>query len=207
MKYLVTALSLITLAAIIHAGSAECQTVSIAAKLQQLETQLQSQLEKIKYAREVADRSTSLAKIRIARELRRSEAEMERQIEVLERLKEQMQDQTGDSPSSLTAVKDAWNDALQSAISGLAQQIQSTGILLNRMESFRENVEDSSEDNISSDPKLGDVVPSAPASGGTSDGLAVSPCSGRGTVTGPTTPTSGPGLPSTCPLERRWIVR
>ncbi len=207
MKYLVTALSLITLTFVVQSGFAVAQTVSIAAKLQQLETQLQSQLEKIKYARDVADRSTSLAKIRIARELRRSEAEMERQIEILERLKEQMKDQTGESPSSLTEIKDAWNNALQTAISGLSQQIQTTSLLLSRMESFRANVEDGSEDNASSDSRPNDMVPYTPSSGGTSDLPTGSPCSGQGTGNTPTIPTLGSGSPSTCPLEQSWNVR
>jgi len=196
MKYLITALSLITLVAIIHTESAVCQTVPAAARLQQLESQLQSQLEKIKYARVVADRSTSLTKIRIARELRRSELEMERQIEILERLKEQMQDQTGDSPSSFSGIRNDWNKELQSTISGLAQQIQTAGTLLSRMESFREKVENSSEDNVPADPYLGDPVPSSPGSGGvTADALSVPPCAGRGTSTGTSSP-------STCPFMR-----
>ncbi len=168
MKKLVTALLLITSVTFVQTGSAISETGSIPAKLYQLETQLQSQLEKIKYAREVADHSASLAQIRIARELRRSEAAMERQIEILERLKEQMQDQIGESPSSFAAVPESWNKKLQSTIAGLVQQIHSNNLLLKRMESFREQVE---------------------------------------TETAPSIPTSDPPTPSTCPYERRWIVR
>lgn len=195
MKYFVTALSLVTLLAIILPGSALCQTVSIAAMLHQLESQLESQLEKIKYAMDAADRSTSLAKIRIAQELRRSEAEMERQIEILERLKEQIQEQSGDSSSSLSEIRNDWNKALQSAISGLAQQIQTTGILLSRMESFRETVDDGSEDGASADRKPADIAPSVSVSSGESGTLPVSPCSGSGTGT-------ATGSPSTCPFMR-----
>jgi len=196
MKYFVTVLSFVTLLTGILTGSAMSQTVSIAAMLHQLESQLQSQLEKIKYARETADRSTQLAKIRIAQELRRAEAEMERQIEILERLKEQIQDQTGDSSSSFSEIGNDWNKTLQSALSGLAQQILATGTLLSRMESFRANVEENSEDNFSTDSQPGDTVPSSPGSGGvTPDALGVSPCAGGGTST-------GTGSPPTCPFMR-----
>ncbi|MDQ7781915.1 MAG: hypothetical protein RDU20_03485 [Desulfomonilaceae bacterium] len=207
MKHFVTLLLLIMTAAIVQPVPAVSQTASIAAALQQVEAQLQTQLERIKHAREAADQSTSLAKMRIARELLRSEAEMERQIEILERLKEQMQDQTGDSPSSLAGIRDAWNSALQSAISGLAQQIQSTAQLLSRMESFREKVEDGSEDDRSSASVFGDGDLVTSASGGASHLLGPSPCSGQGTGSDPAIPTVLPTAPSTCPFATSWTVR
>ncbi|MFH1117361.1 MAG: hypothetical protein V1792_25865 [Pseudomonadota bacterium] len=145
MKNHITAILLIASAVFVQTLSADNGTVSVPADLHRLETQLQAQLEKIKYAGEVADHSASLARMRIARELRRSEAALVRQIEILERLKEQMQEQIGRSSSSSSVVAESWEKKQQSAIAGLVQQIQSNNLLLKKIESLREMVEGGGE--------------------------------------------------------------
>jgi DNA anti-recombination protein RmuC len=143
---------------VLVAGSAVAQPLTVFAKLQQIEQQLEAHLEKVKYSREAADQSMSLARMRIGRELKRSEEELERQIEYLGRLKEQIQDQANEMPASVAQHRQDWNQELKHAISGMTAQISDAARLMSKMESIRVKVEDQSEQGSVNNLGLGNVA-------------------------------------------------
>lgn len=155
-----TMLPILMVLVIIIAGSAAAQQLTVFAKLKQIEQQLEAHLEKVKHSREAADQSVLLAKMRIGRELKRSEEELERQIEILGRLKEQIQDQVSEMPASLVQYRKDWNQALNNAISGMTSQVRDAGRLMKKMESIRAKVEDESEDGSVYDLRLGNMASS-----------------------------------------------
>jgi len=69
------------------------QTVDALTQIDKLKTTIQTQIERIKNARDLTDAQIDLARLRIGEQIKRSEEDLALQVEQLERLKEQLQEQ------------------------------------------------------------------------------------------------------------------
>lgn len=178
MKHFLIALTILAIVAVSHLNASDYQPTLIAAKLEQIALRLETQLERIRYAREVASEAMSLAEIRFLRELTRSEAELERQIENIERLKDQLQDDTDVTSASLSSVKPNPNNALHSSLAGMMDQIRKAGSLMNRIEAFRSHVEGRSAERLDKGAEISDVGASSQDTGEKPLGSQANTCSG-----------------------------
>ena len=112
-------------------------------KIDAIKQTLEVQLERIRNAREKADTQMSLAKIRIAERLRLSSEELTRQLEVLDRLREQLSAGSGESQQAIDQFKTNWGGLLETAFSEINSQVAQTNSLISQMEALRDSFDDS----------------------------------------------------------------
>ena len=155
-------LSLI-LAAIATASTAAqaSGTTGIDSTISQMKQDLQIQVERIRRARETASSEMTLARIRIAEQLRRSEEDLSRQIESLERFREQMADQKGETDQAVVRMQKDWKQFIQQAFSDLDSQLRETNSLITQMEALRDRF-DVDPDELPQPTKEQIMTPSAP---------------------------------------------
>jgi uncharacterized membrane protein YccC len=166
IKLLAACLTLIPFVLIGSSVSASNLTASDL-KIDAIKQTLEVQLERIRNAREKADTQMSLAKMRIAERLRLSSEELNRQLEILERLREQLTTGSGDSQQSIDQFKNDRTDLLQAAFAEINSQVTQTNNLITQMETLRDNFEDSSSPN----PTLSDSQTSQPPQSFSPSGL------------------------------------
>ena len=111
-------------------------------KIQAIKQTLEVQLERIRSARENADNQMSLARIRIAERLRLSAEDLSRQAEILERLREQISEGSGDSQQVVNQLATDWPQLLSAAFAEINSQISQTNSLMAQMESLRDSFDD-----------------------------------------------------------------
>jgi hypothetical protein len=121
------------------------EPVLVDARFEQLEQQLEVQLERVRYAREMADRTMSLARITAAERLRSSEQQLMKERATLERLREQLREQTTEATAPSGGEKD-WPALLANALSGIEAKIREVVSLLDRLESFRGDMDAEDDD-------------------------------------------------------------
>ena len=85
-----------------------CDTMCMDSTISQMKEDLQIQVERIRRARDTADSQMTLARLRIAEQLRRSEEDLSRQIESLERYREQLADQRGENDQAVSEMQQDW---------------------------------------------------------------------------------------------------
>lgn len=124
-----------------------CQAVDLEAKITVLREQVERQIELIKEAREKADASMTVAAIRVAEQLIRSEEELAAQVEMLERLREQLRDQIDVAQEAMAGMKKDWRQMLSQAAAQIEAQIKQTNSAIDRMKHIRESVGDDPEGN------------------------------------------------------------
>lgn len=109
--------------------------------LNQVRTQVQTQLERIRYAKEVGNSAITLTRYRVADRLERAENELERQQAKLERLRDDISNQGSClySPCGQTSAAD--KATVDSALSRVEAQIRETETLISRMKRFRREVD------------------------------------------------------------------
>jgi hypothetical protein len=148
-----TTLLLSLILAVIATASTAAQasvTFGVDSSISQMKQDLQTQVERIKRARETASAQMTLARIRIAEQLRRSEEDLSRQIESLERFREQIADQRGETDQAVAQMQKNWKQFIQQAFSDLDSQLRETNNLITQMENLR--------DRFDADPdELGDL--------------------------------------------------
>ena len=110
-------------------------------KIDSIKQTLELQLERIRAAREKAENQMSLAKMRIAERLRLSGEELTRQLEILERLREQLSAGTGDSQQAIDQFRNNWAQLLATAFAEISSQVTQTNNLIKQMETLRDNFE------------------------------------------------------------------
>jgi hypothetical protein len=136
-----TTLLLSLILAVIATASTAAQaseTIGIDSTISQMKQDLQIQVERIRRARETASSQMTLARIRIAEQLRRSEEDLSRQIESLERFREQMADQKGETDQAVVRMQKDWKQFIQQAFSDLDSQLRETNGLITQMETLRD---------------------------------------------------------------------
>ena len=136
-------------------------TIGIDSTISQMRQDLQIQVERIRRARETASSEMTLARIRIAEQLRRSEEDLSRQIESLERFREQMADQKGETDQAVVRMQKDWKQFIQQAFSDLDSQLRETNSLITQMETLRDKF-DVDPDELPQPTKEQIITPSAP---------------------------------------------
>ena len=136
-------------------------TTGIDSTISQMKQDLQIQVERIRRARETASSEMTLARIRIAEQLRRSEEDLSRQIESLERFREQMADQKGETDQAVVRMQKDWKQFIQQAFSDLDSQLRETNSLITQMETLRDRF-DVDPDELPLPTKEQIMTPSAP---------------------------------------------
>jgi hypothetical protein len=194
-----TALLLSLILAVIATSNTAAQasgTIGIDSKIGQMKQDLQIQVERIRRARENASTQMTLARIRIAEQLRRSEEDLSRQIESLERFREQMADQKSETDQAVAQMQKDWKQFIQQGFSDLDSQMRETNNLITQMETLRDRF-DVDPDELgdlnrvqilpSADPTLPIQVPSAgqPSTGAqpVAPTTTVTPAANPGTAT------------------------
>ncbi|MGO9569224.1 MAG: hypothetical protein ACLP5H_16945 [Desulfomonilaceae bacterium] len=137
-------------------------TTGMDSTISQMKQDLQTQVERIRRARETASTQMTLARIRIAEQLRRSEEDLSRQIESLERFREQMADQKGQTDQAVVLMQKDWKQFIQQAFSDLDSQLRDTNSLITQMETLRDRF-DVEPDELGDTQQEGQTMtPSAP---------------------------------------------
>ena len=134
-----TTLLLSLILAVIATASTAAQasgTIGIDSTISQMKQDLQIQVERIRRAHETASSEMTLARIRIAEQLRRSEEDLSRQIESLERFREQMADQKGETDQAVVRMQKDWKQFIQQAFSDLDSQLRKPTALSRRWKPF-----------------------------------------------------------------------
>lgn len=140
-----------------------CGAVDLETKIAVLREQIERQIEIIKEAREKADTSMSLAAIRVAEQLIRSEEELAAQVEMLDRLREQLRDQVDVAEETMAGMKKDWAQMLSQAAAQIDAQIKQTNSVIDRMRQIRESV--------GADSETGSRPKTTPATNGGSSSL------------------------------------
>lgn len=140
-------------------------TIGIDSTISQMKQDLQIQVERIRRARETASSEMTLARIRIAEQLRRSEEDLSRQIESLERFREQMADQKGETDQAVVRMQKDWKQFIQQAFSDLDSQLRETNSLITQMETLRDKF-DVDPDELPQPTKEQIITPSRAAASG-----------------------------------------
>lgn len=136
-----------------------CDTVCMDSKISQMKDDLQVQVERIRRARDTADSQMTLARLRVAEQLRRSEEDLSRQIESLERYREQLADQRGENGQAVSEMHQDWNQFIDNAASNLHLQLQETNGLIAQMQSLRDKFD--VDPSALTQPNTGQTMPSA----------------------------------------------
>ncbi len=126
----------------VFAGTlAFAQQSGVENRIQDTKTQIEAQIEKIREAREKAENEVVLAKIRVGEQLRKSEDELKRQLEVLDRFRDKLSDEKYEANQAVVAVQREWSDLVQKACSDIEAQIDTTNSLISDLQGMRKQID------------------------------------------------------------------
>ncbi|HMK36019.1 MAG TPA: hypothetical protein VK463_13180 [Desulfomonilaceae bacterium] len=131
--------------AVPHANAAD--VTSFDAKIQQIRESIEAQVERIKRARENTDAQMSLARIRLADQLSRSQEDLHVQTATLERLREQLTDQVSQANGAMTTYQSSWKDTAAKALADIEAQLSQTNAAIAKMEAARKTLESTETSN------------------------------------------------------------
>lgn len=139
MRNLLAIVVILSIAILVSAKAEALDTAGVDMRIKQLQDSLENQIERLKLAREQAGTTMSLARIRVAEELRRSEEDLQVQVEALARFREQLSEQGASSSDAVEKLKNDWSQRLGSAFSSIETQLAQTNDLIKQLESLRQN--------------------------------------------------------------------
>lgn len=126
----------------VFAGTwAFAQQYGVENRIQDTKTQIEAQIEKIREAREKTENEMILAKIRVGEQLRKSEEELKRQLEVLDRFRDKLSDDKYATKQEVAAVQRVWSDLVQKACSDIEAQIEMTNSLISDLQGMRKQMD------------------------------------------------------------------
>jgi hypothetical protein len=143
IKKLAACLTLMTFVTIGSSVSA-ADFIAANSQIDSIKQTLELQLERIRNARENAQNQMSLAKMRIAERLRLSSDELTRQLEVLQRLQEQLGYGSGGSQQTIDQFRTDLAQLLATASAEINSQVSQTNDLIRQMETLRDSFDSSS---------------------------------------------------------------
>jgi DNA anti-recombination protein RmuC len=143
MKQIVVVTSLLLIVAF-SADSAQPYTSSLGGRLWQIKELVASQIERVKMAREEAENHMTLARLRVAEQLRISEERLAMQLEKLQEYEEILKEQLDESGAAITAARADWDSLVDSVASELQTQIAATNKLIEELRRIRGHVNDGS---------------------------------------------------------------
>ncbi len=116
------------------------QTLDALTQIDKLKTTIQTQIERIKNARDLTDAQLDLARLRIGEQIKRSEEDLALQVEQLERLREQLQEQKTLADQTVTRMKTDVLTISTTVLGNIDDQLNQTANLLDRMRKIREEI-------------------------------------------------------------------
>lgn len=122
-----------------------CGAVDLEAKIAVLREQIARQIELIKEAREKADASMTLAGIRVAEQLAKSEEELAAKVEMLQQMRDRLRDQIDLAREAMSGMTMDWAQMLSQAAAQIDAQIKQTNSVIDRMRQIRQTVDDEPE--------------------------------------------------------------
>lgn len=124
------------------------EITGIGYRIEQLRAQIESQIEKIRAAREQADSTVAVGQVRAVEQLVRSEEDLSRQIESLQQFRDQLRDQMRESQAEVHQVAKDWNSLFRQAFADIDAQLLETRGMLNRVNDVKRQVAtDCAQDN------------------------------------------------------------
>jgi len=131
----------VLLALWMSASMAHPQTSSDAlTRINSLKTAIDTQIERIKTTRDSTDDQISLARLRVGEQIRKSQEDLAVQMEVLQRLREQLEEQKSQAEQSVARMNNDLSTLSTTAFSAIEEQISKTNDLIGRMEKIRQEV-------------------------------------------------------------------
>jgi hypothetical protein len=123
------------------ASMAHSQTTSDAlTRINSLKTAIDTQIERIKTTRDSTDGQISLARLRVGEQIRKSQEDLAVQMELLQRLREQLEEQKAQTEQSVARMNNDLSTLSTTAFSAIEEQISKTNDLIGRMEKIRQEV-------------------------------------------------------------------
>jgi hypothetical protein len=123
------------------ASMAHSQTTSDAlTRINSLKTAIDTQIERIKTTRDSSDGQISLARLRVGEQIRKSQEDLSVQMELLQRLREQLEEQKAQAEQSVARMNNDLSTLSTTAFSAIEEQISKTNDLIGRMEKIRQEV-------------------------------------------------------------------
>ncbi len=133
---------LIHVIAIAVISSAQAQSSEVENKIRQTQQKIDAQVEKINQARYQADSEMALAKLRIGEQLRKSQEDLARQTDILDRYREQLAGQRADTEAALAEIRKSWSEQIDKAASEVEAGIQYTNSLINKIQTVNRDISD-----------------------------------------------------------------
>jgi len=121
------------------AGAAE--QINFDEKLNQIREKINSQIEQVRGAREKADNQMELARLRAAEQLRSSEENLILQVEMLDRLREQLQEQMAETKQAIDKMRRDRILTIGKTLMDIEAQINQTTGVVERMRILREGMD------------------------------------------------------------------
>jgi len=156
MKTILTICFVVTLACgITVQDSRASDFTSLDSRIRQIRGSVEIQIERIKGAREKSDNEMSLARIRLAEQLRRSEEDLYRQVAALERFHEQLANQVTEAKGAMAGYQKNWKSPMEQALADIEAQVRDTNALMAQMESARNDLDPQPQSRRSSHQSVG----------------------------------------------------
>jgi hypothetical protein len=134
MRLIAHTLLILAVAVVMGAVSLSAEAFASDSKAMELKRKAEAQIERVKAARERADARITLSKIRSSVQSRRAQEDLIRQVEMLDRIREVMQDQMMESVQSGNPPSSEAMSQLSIAMAQLDAQIAQTRVLINQLD-------------------------------------------------------------------------
>jgi hypothetical protein len=142
MKTILTICFIVTLACGLTVQDSRASDYSgLDSRIRQIRGSIEIQIERIKSAREKSDNEMSLARIRLAEQLRRSEEDLYRQVATLERFHEQLANQVTEAKGAVAGYQKNLKSPMEQALADIEAQLKDTNALMARMEAARNDLD------------------------------------------------------------------
>lgn len=111
-------------------------------RIQLLKENVESQVEKIKLLREKSDAEMGLTRSRLTDQLNRNQEILLRQVEILERLRDQLNDKVTETEEASQNFQTSVKRSMSRSFAEINTQIRDTNVMLQQMEMVKEKVGD-----------------------------------------------------------------
>lgn len=157
MKRIVLTACILLMPAMASSLSGASETVPSGGEIELIKDQIESQIERIKRAREEAEAKMTLARLRVAEQLRMSEENLALQVEKLNRFEETLRDQITEDAAAMARAKQQRIKMMKAIAADVRSQINGASELMKRMRRIRKQVDAGIDDSVkqtSTDPAV-----------------------------------------------------
>ena len=140
-------------------------TADVLTRIDSLKTAIDTQIERIKVTRDSTDGQISLARLRIGEQIRKSQEDLAVQMELLQRLREQLEEQKAQAEQSVARMNNDLSTLSTTAFSAIEEQISKTNDLIGRMDKIRQEVSGESYPTALATPSVSAILGSSLSTG------------------------------------------